>query len=249
MFFRNAVIPTRLFWESRFSALFKEKKNPTSRFEPRHATLLDVGDFLGQSGLFGDDFVFLGGRKPPRSPEKNIGAHHSPIQSRVRCAHSKSISGKMYFWHTFDFKFQQLASSDTLLYSPASKKYSNLRGAPMKEALFYYGGIVAIVSSIGLLTSAMRVRQGWTRPMSETEEFVTSGPYRYIRHPGYVSYFMFHAGVAFMFESWLMFLPLLHMMVFLGEIASKEEDMFKKRYGDEYAAYERRSWRYVPFVY
>ena len=119
----------------------------------------------------------------------------------------------------------------------------------MRETLFFYGGFAVVVGSLILLASAMWVRQGWTRPMSDTEEFVMSGPYRYVRHPGYMSYFMFHAGVALVFESWLMFLPLLHMVGFVTSIAEKEELMFRQRYGDEYAAYERRSWRFVPFIY
>jgi len=77
---------------------------------------------------------------------------------------------------------------------------------------------------------------------------VTSGPYRYIRHPIYASICLFvWAGIA---GRWTWGAILCGVLVLAGAVARIvcEEKLVTKRY-PEYSAYATRTWRMVPYVF
>jgi protein-S-isoprenylcysteine O-methyltransferase Ste14 len=77
---------------------------------------------------------------------------------------------------------------------------------------------------------------------------VTSGPYRYIRHPIYTAGCLFSVAGALAHPSWRAGLFVL--LVFAGALARllAEERLVVIEYPD-YAAYARRTYRMVPFVF
>lgn len=77
---------------------------------------------------------------------------------------------------------------------------------------------------------------------------VTSGPYRYIRHPIYTAACLFCAAGALAHPSWRAGLFVL--LVFAGALARMmaEERLVVMEYPD-YAQYARRTRRMVPFVF
>lgn len=77
---------------------------------------------------------------------------------------------------------------------------------------------------------------------------VTSGVYAKVRHPMYTSVIMAVGGYALFFGSWLS-LPLwLGVTIFYVIKAVKEERLLENKF-PEYAAYRKRTWRLVPFLY
>jgi protein-S-isoprenylcysteine O-methyltransferase Ste14 len=77
---------------------------------------------------------------------------------------------------------------------------------------------------------------------------VTSGPYRYIRHPIYTSICLFvWAGIA---GRWTGSAILCGVLVLAGAVARImcEEKLVTQRY-PEYSTYATRTWRMVPYVY
>ena len=78
---------------------------------------------------------------------------------------------------------------------------------------------------------------------------VTSGPYRYVRHPSYLGMMLAFLGWALVFRSsvgvaaCLLGLPLLH------ERIESEEALLTSQFGDAYLEYRRRTWRLVPGLY
>jgi protein-S-isoprenylcysteine O-methyltransferase Ste14 len=85
--------------------------------------------------------------------------------------------------------------------------------------------------------------------VQEGHRLVTTGPYRYLRHPRYLGILGFVAGYALVFRSWLglaLAVPLL--AVLLWRIHD-EETLLGREFGAEWAAYRARSWRLVPFVF
>jgi protein-S-isoprenylcysteine O-methyltransferase len=79
---------------------------------------------------------------------------------------------------------------------------------------------------------------------------VQQGPYRHIRHPGYLSALLIWVGAAAGLGGLLP--PLIELAllapVYLYRIRI-EERMLLKNLGREYASYRANSWRFVPFVF
>jgi protein-S-isoprenylcysteine O-methyltransferase Ste14 len=77
---------------------------------------------------------------------------------------------------------------------------------------------------------------------------VTTGPYRYIRHPIYTAAFLF--GWAGVVSNWSLFSAGLGVLLFLGALARMicEEQMVRQSY-PEYIEYSKTTKRMVPFVF
>lgn len=77
---------------------------------------------------------------------------------------------------------------------------------------------------------------------------VTRGPYRVVRHPMYSALLLFSLGLVLGAPNvwrWLLWI------VLLGDLLLKlryEEQLLARRFAD-YPAYQKRTWRLVPFVF
>ncbi|MFQ5798955.1 MAG: methyltransferase family protein [Bacteroidota bacterium] len=86
---------------------------------------------------------------------------------------------------------------------------------------------------------------GW-RAIHKAEGLVTSGIYRYMRHPQYVGIFLFTLG-------WLLHWPTVTMLILWPILiiayvwlAIREERAVAETYGDEYGRYAERTPRFFP---
>jgi protein-S-isoprenylcysteine O-methyltransferase Ste14 len=91
--------------------------------------------------------------------------------------------------------------------------------------------------------------QNWS-PLLEIRDgatLVTSGPYRYVRHPMYSSAMVIYAGFALLCANWLVAVTLLAgvVVVFVGRFRD-EEQMMLDAFGDEYRDYMTRTGRVIP---
>ncbi len=83
--------------------------------------------------------------------------------------------------------------------------------------------------------------------IKEDAKLITTGPYRYIRHPMYSSLFFGMLGIVCYLSHWLnwLFLALLVGVLYLK--ASREEALWSA--SDEgYMAYKKRSSAFIPFL-
>lgn len=78
---------------------------------------------------------------------------------------------------------------------------------------------------------------------------VTTGLYRYIRHPLYSSIIIFALGAFLKDPSWVG--ALLVLTTALGVIltARIEESHNLERFGEEYRTYMKNTSRFIPFIY
>ncbi|MFL7810386.1 MAG: isoprenylcysteine carboxylmethyltransferase family protein [Anaerolineae bacterium] len=87
----------------------------------------------------------------------------------------------------------------------------------------------------------------WLLQLREGHTLVTSGPYRWVRHPMYTAFIMLHIAVAllsanaFLGLTWLGGLALL----LVGRVR-REEVMLNEAFGEEYREYTARTGRFLP---
>jgi protein-S-isoprenylcysteine O-methyltransferase Ste14 len=91
-------------------------------------------------------------------------------------------------------------------------------------------------------TAAVTVRAG--QPVIET------GPYRWIRHPGYTAGFMMFMGIGLALGSWLSLVIFwLEIFIVYSRRVRAEEMALLDTLGEPYRAYMRRTRRFIPFLF
>jgi len=114
-------------------------------------------------------------------------------------------------------------------------------------------GLVAFASGMGLMTWAMAVNNYFSLVVRIQKDrghtVVTGGPYRYVRHPGYVGGIMFQLGTPLLLGSlWALIPAALSALAFIVRTAL--EDKTLQRELDGYADYARRvRCRLVPGIW
>jgi protein-S-isoprenylcysteine O-methyltransferase Ste14 len=77
---------------------------------------------------------------------------------------------------------------------------------------------------------------------------VLTGVYGFIRHPLYTAVFSASVGWALIWGSWPALLAALTLGPFLNAKARREERQLRERF-PEYASYEQRVCRFIPWIY
>lgn len=77
-------------------------------------------------------------------------------------------------------------------------------------------------------------------------KMVTTGPYKYIRHPIYLSFFLFVIGKSLAFAN-LLLLIIIPSLIMLYAHALMEEQKLVKKFGKSYLEYMGRTGRFVPY--
>lgn len=90
-----------------------------------------------------------------------------------------------------------------------------------------------------------RGRYATSWAMRENQKLVTWGPYRIVRHPSYLAYFMLFTGL------FLIHLNLIAMIPFIAvpgyvRVATMEEEMLTERFGETYLEYKRKTGKFFP---
>lgn len=87
-----------------------------------------------------------------------------------------------------------------------------------------------------------------TAAVREQHELVTSGPYRFVRHPLYSFGTLWWLGLSLVVASWWMLLLTLLTFVAVATRAPREEAALVERFGDGYRIYMERTPRYLPHL-
>lgn len=77
---------------------------------------------------------------------------------------------------------------------------------------------------------------------------ITIGPYQYIRHPMYTSLIIMMCGIALYNYHWLNAVGVILVLIAVINKANIEENLLLIRFTD-YEDYQRKSHRFLPFMY
>ena len=124
-----------------------------------------------------------------------------------------------------------------------------IHGKLMASGVFLFFQILGVFISLWSIW-VMKIGHFNIQPeLKKKAILITAGPYKLIRNPMYCGLIIFFgAGIAnsFHFLDLLMFLTLI--IIFLFKIFSEEKFM-TLRFGNTYVAYQKRTFRLVPFLF
>ncbi len=113
-----------------------------------------------------------------------------------------------------------------------------------------YAGLVIYALGCWLRIGPMfALKQRFRAPWTEQEEhyLVTTGYYRYIRHPSYLGVFLAVMGWFLLFRCWIGFLLCFVVIPLGARQVRKEEAKLLAEFGERYAEYQKRTWL-LPFI-
>ena len=79
-------------------------------------------------------------------------------------------------------------------------------------------------------------------------EFATAGPFKYVRHPVYISMYILSAGLGFLFFTPLWFLVLAAFLPLWYLECRREEQEMEELYGEEYTEYQKKTGMLIPKI-
>jgi protein-S-isoprenylcysteine O-methyltransferase Ste14 len=115
-------------------------------------------------------------------------------------------------------------------------------------------------AGLGLILSAVVLRI-WARAhirglysghveVQADHRLVQSGPYRFVRHPGYTGFLLMTLGVALGYSSLIGLLAIPALLIpGLAYRMAVEEKLLARHFGDEYRTYAGKTKRLIPFIW
>jgi len=116
--------------------------------------------------------------------------------------------------------------------------------------IFLFGVVFLVTSAICGISGALMLGRNLTpfpKP-SATAHFVQHGIYSLVRHPLYTAVFCAAVGWSLIWQSWPALAVSLVLGVFFDAKARHEERWLRQQF-PEYASYERRVRRFIPWIY
>jgi protein-S-isoprenylcysteine O-methyltransferase Ste14 len=116
-----------------------------------------------------------------------------------------------------------------------------------------WGGIAAMLTGLALRIWASRVLGSfYTRTLrTDTQQrLIAEGPYRLVRHPGYLGVLLLWLGAGLATSNWITLTTISFPM--LGSYwyrMQAEEAMLAATFPQAYQSYASYTWRLIPFIY
>jgi protein-S-isoprenylcysteine O-methyltransferase Ste14 len=118
--------------------------------------------------------------------------------------------------------------------------------------LFLIISLVLIIQGVRLFRQKGNIDQTREDPalvgVEKTTDLVTTGLYRYIRHPFYSSLLFLGWGILLKNITWIGILMAVANTVFLAVTARMEEEENIRYFGDSYREYMKQTRMFIPFV-
>jgi len=116
--------------------------------------------------------------------------------------------------------------------------------------LRWIGAVTGVLSSILMYWTLSSLGKNLTGTVvtRENATLVTDGPYRWVRHPFYVTTALVMVSVTLLTANWVIGLGCLVVLAMLAIRTPKEERALVKRFGQPYIDYMDRTGRFFPRI-
>ena len=162
----------------------------------------------------------------------------------------KNIRRRSRLWEV-GFRIVVIAVIITLIRLPGTRAFFQGGPPPAEiDSLRGSAGLIACIAGFALAVWArLYLGRNWGMPMSlkEGHELVTTGPYRFIRHPIYTGMLLAIVGTA-LINGPIWVVVLAAMAVYCGYSARTEDSLMQQQFPEQYAQYKRRTKAIVPFL-
>jgi len=132
-------------------------------------------------------------------------------------------------------------------------EYAHFAGPIPRDGPLAWIGLALFGTGIALQAGAMWALYGMYTVrlgVQPTHHLVRSGPYRSVRHPGYLSYLVSMTGIGLALGSLVGLGLVILVVLFILWRIQHEEEMLAAEFGEEYRTYRRQTrWRLIPLVY
>ena len=146
------------------------------------------------------------------------------------------LAGLILFVVTIAYLIAPTSVQWTMITIPTPVRWIGAATGLLSSILMYW-----TLSSLGKnLTDTVVTRENAT--------LVTDGPYRWVRHPFYVTTTLVMVSVTLLTANWLIGLGCLVVLAMLAIRTPKEERMLVKRFGQPYIDYMNRTGRFIPRI-
>jgi len=122
--------------------------------------------------------------------------------------------------------------------------------APVSPAVSAVGVVLCVAGMAILVWARQHLGTNWSQTVAAKEghELVTSGPYRFVRHPMYAGGLLACVGSVIVCGG-----PWIFLLVILGALflwrTSAEDKVMERQFPREFPQYERRTKKLIPFVF
>ena len=119
---------------------------------------------------------------------------------------------------------------------------------PLGEWIQWLGIVTALVSIFFLIWVHRHLDKQWSIALEiqEDHKLITTGPYRYVRHPMYLGIFTCTIGLMMISLDVLVILFFAFTIWVNYRRIPREEQMLIQKFGDEYLEYIKQSGRLIP---
>ena len=159
--------------------------------------------------------------------------------------------GRLKFDPAVLLELAWMSASVAFVVKPAWMSWSalplppSLRWAGVGVILATFSLAISAFFSLGKIYSGTVVYSG-SVVIKYSHMLVTSGPYRWVRHPIFTSHFALALSIFLLTTNWFIGLALLTLSILLALRVEEEEALLLERFGDEYRAYMQRTGRFLP---
>ena len=113
------------------------------------------------------------------------------------------------------------------------------------------GSVLTVLGLLGAIWARIYLGRNWSGYVTykENQELVTTGPYRFVRHPIYTSMILMFIGTILYYG--FLFISIILVIAAINFIlrARKEEAIMIKLFGEKYTDYMKRTKRFIPLIY
>jgi protein-S-isoprenylcysteine O-methyltransferase Ste14 len=140
----------------------------------------------------------------------------------------------------------------TIIAQVANPEWMSWADLPFPPWIRWTGVAIALLGFGLLQWSQSTLGKNWsdTPRMLKEQALITSGPYRYIRHPIYTAFFIILSSTFLISANWMIGATWIGMTTL--EIASRirfEESLMIEYFGDQYREYMKKTGRLLPKLY
>ncbi len=109
--------------------------------------------------------------------------------------------------------------------------------------------LIAVTALFWWTSIALGINYHGPMKLHPDHALVTDGPYRFIRHPTYLAFPLFHISLFLLTNNYVLLLAGLIMSLYTNHRRIQvEEKLLIERFGDDYINYTKKAGRYFPII-